>query len=319
MAASRPLTGDRLPVASITRSAWTTVAPPMVTPATCGTPAIASCPVTRPVTATPRQMVRPSVCLATRATAASSTGRRPVTVSKRSSPSRLPPVISSGRTPSMLVRTPPSVSSPAITSGSSRSITARQRGSMKCSWRNWFTPRRSHRCHRSPARPRGPAASRSRTVTWCPSRASSIPAVRPLSPPPITTICATCPPLVLLVVLLVVVRQAALVGQRPARFQQRLQVAQNPAPAAGSGRLGGRERGCLRGSGTFVPDGHGGQARLLLVDLPGQAGGGFGRGPGVEHRVPGLDEPLGRFGFEHFPADDQFPGTLPVPAPAGVG
>ena len=190
MAASMPLTGDRLPAASTTRSAWTCVAPPMVTPATCGTPAIDSAPVTRPVTATPRQTVRPSVHLAAWATAASSTGRRPVTVSKRSSPSRLPPVISSGRVPSMLVRTPPRASSSAITSGSSRSITARQRGSMKWSWRNWFTPRRSHRCHTSPARPRGPAASRSVTVTWCPSRASSIPAVSPLSPPPITTICA---------------------------------------------------------------------------------------------------------------------------------
>ena len=212
-----PLTGDRRPVASTTRSAWTTVAPPTVTPVTCGTPAIHSCPVTRPVAATPRQTVSPSVRLAACATAASSTGRRPVTVSKRSSPSRLPPVISSGRAPSMLVRTPPRSSSPEITSGSSRSISARQRGSMKWSWRNWFTPRRSHRCHRSPARPRGPAAFRSRTVTWCPSRASSIPAVRPLSPPPITTICATCPPLVIWSwsgLGPVLVRQAALVSQR---------------------------------------------------------------------------------------------------------
>ncbi len=190
MAPSRPAAGDRRPVASITRSACSSVAPPTVTPATCGTPAIVSAPVTRPVTATPRQTVRPSVRLATAAIAASRTGRRPVTVSKRSSPSRLPPVISSGRAPSMLVRTPPRASSPAITSGSSRSISARQRGSMKWTWRNWFTPRRSQRCHRSPALPRGLAGSRSVMVTWCPSRASRIPAVRPLRPPPITTMCA---------------------------------------------------------------------------------------------------------------------------------
>ena len=195
MAASMPLTGDRRPVASTTRSTRVAVASPVRTPVTCGTPSTDSGPVTSPVTATPRRIARPGVCSATAATAASRTGRRAVTVSKRSSPSRQPPVISAGSAPTMLVRAPPMASSSAITAGSSRSISARQRGSMKWSWRNWFTPRRSHRCHSSPALPRGAAASRSSTVTRCPSRASSIPALSPLSPAPITTISATAPPL----------------------------------------------------------------------------------------------------------------------------
>ena len=58
-AASHEVSGERRPVASITRSAPISSPPSVTTPTTWGTPAVASAPVRRPVTATPRRTVTP--------------------------------------------------------------------------------------------------------------------------------------------------------------------------------------------------------------------------------------------------------------------
>ena len=101
---------------------------------------------------------------------------------------------SSGREVRTLMRNPPRASSSTSTSGSAASISARHRGSMKWSMRNCPTPRRSHPFQASSGSSTGSVASRSSTVTSCPSFASSIAKERPFMPAPSTRIVAITPP-----------------------------------------------------------------------------------------------------------------------------
>ena len=96
IASSSEGSGERRPVASTTRSARISSPVSVTTPTTWGTPSRAGSPVNSPFTATPRRTVRFGVAAAVRAKAASTMGRRPVIASKRSSPSRKPPVTDSG-------------------------------------------------------------------------------------------------------------------------------------------------------------------------------------------------------------------------------
>ncbi len=123
---------------------------------------------------------------ATDAMAASVTGRRAVSTSNRSSPGHGPPERAAGASATELRRTAPAASMAVATSGSSASIAWRQRARNEWSMWNWLTPRRSQACHEAAGGTGGGAGSRSSTRTRCPSRASSIPALSPLTPPPIT-------------------------------------------------------------------------------------------------------------------------------------
>jgi hypothetical protein len=97
----------------------------VVTPVTRGTGARPS--VRRPVTRTPRRTGTPAAVAAV-ASAASSTGRRAVTVSNRASPSRLSPRSSSGRLVSELTRAAPAASTASAASGRSARTSAHHRG-----------------------------------------------------------------------------------------------------------------------------------------------------------------------------------------------
>src|ERR1700722_17310607 len=195
MSVSQPGNADRRPLMSTTRSAVITSPAFVRTPVTCGTPASAEAPLTRPATAVPRRIRTPGAASAAAASTASIMTRLPVSNSKRSSPSCQPPVIDGGSTLRMkFSRSAPASASALATSGSSASTTARNPPRKECAIRNWFSPGRCQRSHASLRSAGGPSGSRSSTVTsWpSPARSSAVPSAT--TPPPTTTICAmACP------------------------------------------------------------------------------------------------------------------------------
>src|SRR6266540_2607664 len=92
--------------------------------------------------------------------------------------------------------------------------------------------------------------------------------------------------------------------ERSARLQQRLQVAEDPAPAT-AGALGfplaGRQRGHLRGALEFVHQGELAHAAAALLDLVREAGESLRLGFPVHEHPPGLDEPPGRSSYSTRP------------------
>ena len=101
-AASQAGRAERRPLASITRSAGSSSPASVRTPVTWMAPGAAAAPVSSPATATPRRTVTPGVSSAAAATDRSTMALRPVITSKRSSPSRQPPVMKSGTLRTML-------------------------------------------------------------------------------------------------------------------------------------------------------------------------------------------------------------------------
>src|SRR5438270_5030405 len=179
--ASQRRSGERRPIASITRSAAISSPVSVRIPRTWGTSGDASAPHKRPASATPRRTVTPGASSATAATTDSRIGRRAVTASKRPSGSA-----NSFMGPRKLSRRAPADSRAGTNSGTSRSAISRNAGMRKCGRRNWFTPRRCHISHASDIAG-GAAASRSSMVTSCPALASRVAVSRPQAPLPHTT------------------------------------------------------------------------------------------------------------------------------------
>jgi hypothetical protein len=154
-------------------------------PTTCGIPSIAAGPVSNPSTPTPRRIVTPRAFWAAFANTHSPRGRRAVNVQSLSSIGRGARSVKNGgsglRRSNRLAPARPSASG---TSGSSASSNSRRPGMKLCGWRNCATPLRSQ-CSQAASADGGiGSASRSRTVTSCPSRASRRAVPSPQMPPP---------------------------------------------------------------------------------------------------------------------------------------
>ena len=194
MPASQSVDRVRRPPASSTRSAGSTSPVVVRTPVTCGTPGRAAGPVTRPSTRTPRRTETRGSSTAAAATTDSTTGRRPVTTRNRSSPGcAAPSCIPGGRGCSVSTSAQPAASRRSVRPGSSLSQTSRKREWSVCAWWNCATPERRQEAQASAGPAGAPSGSASSTVTSWPSRASTMAAHNPTTPPPQTTIPAMCP------------------------------------------------------------------------------------------------------------------------------
>ena len=178
-------------MASTTRSACSVSPESSPTPVTCGVPLPAR--MVSSFTAEPRRTSTPGSPSAAFPKTCSKVERRAVYVTNRSSPARGPASARlGGISPSTSRRAAPAETSASKTSGSSSSSTTRPAGCRKWAMRNCVTPSRDHPSHASPTDSGTRSASRSSTVTSCPSRASSMPPASPHTPPPNTTILAIC-------------------------------------------------------------------------------------------------------------------------------
>ena len=193
MASTQSGSFERRPIASMTRSA--AIVSPFVVraPVMWGTPFAAEGPLSNSATVTPRLI--DITRSAARATANSIVTRRPVTVTKRSSPSRRARSgIDGGRSALTSNMIQPASNSSCLTSGKWRSRRCRPAAWRKCGCRNWATPRRSQLCHASFGEFGSGSSSRSKTMTSWPCSASIIAVERPMTPPPRTSIRAIPPP-----------------------------------------------------------------------------------------------------------------------------
>ena len=144
-----------------------------------------------PFTAVPRRTSSPGSSSAAFPKTCSITGRRAVYVTNRSSPARAPSSARlGGIEPSRSIRRAPARMRACKTSGSVSSSTSRPAGWSQWARRNWPTPSRAHVSHASSRDSGTGAGSRSKIVTSCPSRVSTIPADNPHTPPPKTMILA---------------------------------------------------------------------------------------------------------------------------------